>query len=262
MNSKKIFNEIDEVKEVEHYNQYSKKKLIRDIYPPSSYCRRSIIRKAFSKFPFRTRKFNTILDIGCGNGANAKYLSGHYKKYIGVDISPGMVKLAKLFNKENKEAKFYVSRIQDFNIPDCNDVDLVLFDGALHHIENPSEVFKILKEKINIGTYFIAREPQNTNFLIQLLRKLRMKIDKSYSSQQVFFSENELRSILKDAGINNFKFRYQDYLITPISQVILKPQFIFMPLAILIILMESFVDIIMIGKLRKLSWNIVIYGKF
>ena len=89
-----------------------------------------------------------------------------------------------------------------------------------------------------------------------------MKIDKSYSSQQVFFSENELRSILKDAGINNFKFRYQDYLITPISQVILKPQFIFMPLAILIIFMESFVDIILIGKLRKLSWNIVIYGKF
>ena len=95
-------------------------------------------------------------------------------------------------------------------------------DGALHHM---TEISKILysKKKIDKGTIFIAREPQNANKLFQVARKIRMKIDKSYSSNQIFFSEQQLKDILNKSGMKNIKFCYSGFITPIIAQVIMKP---------------------------------------
>ncbi len=36
-----------------------------------------------------------ILDLGCGNGRQSRFLAQHYKQVIGVDISPSAIELAK-----------------------------------------------------------------------------------------------------------------------------------------------------------------------
>ena len=92
-----------------HYNNFADHKTLRDTYLPSKLCRRDIIRNAFNK-NFLTKKY-VILDIGCGIGANAVYLKDKYSKYIGVDISSEMIRIAKLFCKNLKNVEFHTANI-------------------------------------------------------------------------------------------------------------------------------------------------------
>ena len=39
-----------------------------------------------------------ILDVGCGVGITDHYLTGHFKKLHGIDLSPGVVRKAKNLN--------------------------------------------------------------------------------------------------------------------------------------------------------------------
>jgi len=243
-----------------HYNNFAEHKTLRDTYLPSKFCRRDIIRNAFNK-NFLKKKF-VILDIGCGIGANALYLKDKYSKYIGVDISSEMIKVAKQFCKNLKNVEFHISNIKDFNIPKDLKIDLVLMDGALHHMTEISKIFRILKRKIDKGTIFIAREPQNSNKLFQVARKVRMKIDKSYSSNQIFFSESQLEDILNESGMKNIQFSYSGFITPIIAQVVMKPSFIFIPISFIFLFFERVLEKILVGPFKKLSWNIVVYAKF
>ena len=243
-----------------HYNNFAEHKTLRDTYLPSKLCRRDIIRNAFNR-NFLKKKF-VILDIGCGIGANALYLKDKYSKYIGVDISSEMIKVAKQFCKNLKNVEFHISNIKDFNIPKDLKIDLVLMDGALHHMTEISKIFGILKRKIDKGTIFIAREPQNSNKLFQVARKVRMKIDKSYSSNQIFFSESQLEDILNESGMKNIQFSYSGFITPIIAQVVMKPSFIFIPISFIFLFFERVLEKILVGPFKKLSWNIVVYAKF
>ena len=152
--------------------------------------------------------------MGCGIGANAHYLKDKYSRYIGVDISSEMISVARKFCKDLNNVNFHISNIKNFKIFNLK-IDLVLMDD-LHHMTEINKILNLLKSKIEKGKIFIAREPQNANKLFQLARKIRMKIDKSYSSNQIFFSELQLFNILKSSGMKDIKFKYSGF-ITPIS---------------------------------------------
>ena len=125
-----------------------------------------------------------------------------------------------------------------------------------------NKILNLLKSKINKGTIFIAREPQNANKLFQLARKIRMKVDKSYSSNQIFFSELQLFNILKCSGMKDIKFKYNGFITPILAQVVLKPFFIFIPISLISLLIERALEKVLVGPFKKLSWNIVVYAKF
>ncbi len=249
-----------ELAEKLHYNKFADHKTRRDAYLPSKLCRRDIIRSVFNKFPLK--KKIVILDVGCGIGANAHYLKDKYSKYIGVDISSEMIRVARKFCKDLNNVNFHVSNIKNFKIPNNVKIDLVLMDGALHHMTEINKILNFLKSKINKGTIFIAREPQNANKLFQLARKIRMKVDKSYSSNQIFFSELQLFNILKCSGMKDIKFKYNGFITPILAQVVLKPFFIFIPISLISLLIERALEKVLVGPFKKLSWNIVVYAKF
>lgn len=49
-----------------------------------------------------------ILDLGCGNGRQSRFLARHFKKVIGVDVSPAAVELARRETVEEKNVDFHV----------------------------------------------------------------------------------------------------------------------------------------------------------
>ena len=149
-----------------------------------------------------------------------------------------------------------------FFIPINSEINLVLMDGALHHMTEIKEVFIYLKKIINKDTVFLAREPQNGNVFFQLLRKIRMKIDNSYSNNQVFFSETQLLNIMEKCEMKEITFKYQGLLSPPFSQVIIRPYFLTFPIVKSFLFLENIIEKITIGPLKKLSWNIIIYAKF
>ena len=88
-----------------------------------------------------------------------------------------------------------------------------------------------------------------------------MLVDKSYSSDQVFFSEIEIKNIFKDAGLSNINFEYQDYLTPIIAQVPMKPEFIFIKVAKFFIKLENFLEKFLPAYFKKFTWNFSIDAK-
>ena len=241
-----------------HYDMFAAKKKIRDFYEPSKICRKAIVKKALERAKIKNKV--NILEIGCGIAATAVYLDGYYKNYIGIDISKEMIEIGKEINRNNKKVKLIVGDAFNPKIKK-GFPDIIFFDGVLHHIDDVKGLLKKLKLIAHKNTIFVAREPHNGNLLFQLLRRIRMLVDKSYSSDQVFFSEIEIKNIFKDAGLSNINFEYQDYLTPIIAQVPMKPEFIFIKVAKFFIKLENFLEKFLPAYFKKFTWNFSIDAK-
>tara|TARA_X000000950_G_scaffold235438_1_gene285881 strand:+ start:339 stop:1100 length:762 start_codon:yes stop_codon:yes gene_type:complete len=242
-----------------HYDEFAVRKKIRDFYEPSKICRKAIVKKALERVKIKNKV--NILEIGCGIAATAIYLDGYYKNYIGIDISKEMIEIGREINRNNKKVKLIVGDAFNLKIKK-GFPDIIFFDGVLHHIDDVRGLLKKLKLISHKNTVFLAREPHNGNFIFQLLRKIRMLVDKSYSSDQIFFSKKEIETIFKDAGFKKINFEYQDYLIPIIAQVPMKPEFIFLIIAKYLIKIEKFLERFLPNYLKKLTWNFSINAKF
>jgi 2-polyprenyl-3-methyl-5-hydroxy-6-metoxy-1,4-benzoquinol methylase len=49
-----------------------------------------------------------LLDLGCGNGRQTRFLAQHFKRVIGVDVSPSAIRLAKLETAEEYNIEYKV----------------------------------------------------------------------------------------------------------------------------------------------------------
>ncbi len=101
-----------------------------------------------------------VLDLGCGNGRFAKYLSGRHNlrvEYLGIDNSENLLEIAKDNLKEVKDIKAIFDDCDITNIPLLKEklsneqFDLVVCIATLHHIpsrEKRSEIINVLKEHL------------------------------------------------------------------------------------------------------------------
>lgn len=78
----------------------------------------------------------TVLDLACGTGnyllSQQKYYQGENIRWIGIDLSPDMLNIAK---SKNLTAEFINSSAESFNLEE-ESVDLVVCNFAFHHFEN------------------------------------------------------------------------------------------------------------------------------
>lgn len=243
------------------FDEIAEKYMRKDIAPSSTLPRKAQLVTAIQSFLEKKNTLGTVVDIGCGIGAPAKYLTGLYDRYIGIDQSAEMISVARYFNRKEKQAEFIADNIKGPQVPK-KIADIILSIGALHHMTELERVMETLVEIAKPNTDLLIIEPQNANPLIQGMRWLRGKIDKGYSEEQIFFSEAELVELLTNAGIMDLKISYQGYLSTPFAQVIIPPQFLTYRLSQTAILIDRWLQAHLKGELRKLSFNIIITGKF
>lgn len=94
-----------------------------------------------------------ILDIGCGTGEDAIFLSRYAEKVYGLDISPLAIKMAeeKSIRKGGK-VKFMSGSV--FSLPfDRNEFDLLTDRGCLHNLDlsdwtkYEAEAYRVLKDR-------------------------------------------------------------------------------------------------------------------
>jgi len=83
-----------------------------------------------------------ILDLGCGNARFLPFFEEARVDYVGVDVCPELIEIAK---QKYPKRKFYIQNAQNLSFPN-NFFDKVYSIAVLHHI--PSEQFRIqfLKE--------------------------------------------------------------------------------------------------------------------
>lgn len=239
-----------EHKDKELFDRIAEEYSRKDTYPVSQYARRFQILSLLRLL--KRDQFQHILDIGCGPGFNARYLADRYSDYTGIDYSEGFIKVAETMHPGKR---FIQCNIKEADKKLGKSYDLILGVGILHHIDNPEEALRSIRNLCGKETSLAFVEPYNGNPLIQTLRWLRKRFDSSYSDDQVFFSRKELVDIFKKNGYKVRKVRFQGYLSTPFAQVILKPAWLFYPLCIVSVGIDKFIQKYLNNRL---SWNIQI----
>ncbi len=250
-----------EKKDRELFNNIADEYARKDIVKSTSLARKDITLRAVKKVISDNKSLGTVLDVGCGAGTQAFHLNGLYKHYIGVDYAEKLIEVGKEITKNLDNVTLLDCNIKNLTIEN-NSVDTILIVGGLHHMTNFEEIFEVFKRVAKPGANLVAIEPQRENPLIQVLRKIRMKINPGYSSDQKFFTKKEMYQILNDLNVKKPEVEYASFLTQPFAQVVLKPQFLFVPIVKVVIALETLVEKVLPKKLGRLSWCINVYCKF
>ena len=91
-------------------------------------------------------QYDYLLDIGCGAGLQAVFLSNKYKKVIGIDSSESMIRTSKLSDKE-KRVKWIKSNINTIRLLIPPNSILFSFE-SFHLIERSNKILEIIKKTI------------------------------------------------------------------------------------------------------------------
>ncbi|MBN2772024.1 MAG: methyltransferase domain-containing protein, partial [Spirochaetes bacterium] len=240
------------IKDKELFDKIANKYAEKDLYSVSKAARKFQIDSLIKLIDpvLLEKKFDKVIEIGCGNGANSVYLKNYYNSYLGIDFSEELIKIANYYY-QNEQTDFFSSDIKDLdkNIK----YDLIVCVGVLHHLPNLKKYLRNIREIGHNDSVYAFLEPLAENPIIQLLRYFRKKIDPDYSKSQIFFKINELKKVFPETGFKITKLKYTGYLTPPFAQVILKPKFVFLPVVKLFIFFDK-----LIQKYcpNRLSWNI------
>ena len=157
-----------------------------------------------------------ILDVGCGPGWSALYLSSMGYSVTGVDNEPKLVELAqKKADDLGVQARFEVADAFDLS-PYYNKFDLVFSCGVLEHFDREVTV-SLLKEQSKCASNVLVEIPTAfTRYTGQI-------------TDERIYSLSELAKIVSDAGIHEtVRFGFGELNATHLHQLIrqLLPRFL------------------------------------
>lgn len=167
----------------------------------------------------------SILEIGCGTGVNSHMLACRTgMQVLGTDLCKPFIAEAKArFSLPNLRYE-----ILDFNQPTRFNgqlFDYIVGNGILHHLYyNLDDALSSMKNLLKPGGGVIFMEPNLCNpyvyliFSYPLLRKAA-----SLEPAEMAFTKNFADQKLKNAGFENIKIEYKDFLLPGIPDFLITP---------------------------------------
>jgi SAM-dependent methyltransferase len=103
----------------------------------------------------RPRKFDRILEIGCGPGTFVPFLS--FAEYVGIDTNPKYIKLAQT---RFPHCSFVNARVSDYTLPEIEHFDIVLACGVVHHLDDieAGKLFRIARLALKTSGRLITHD--------------------------------------------------------------------------------------------------------
>jgi len=87
----------------------------------------------------------TILDFGCGDGAQLSLLKLENRRYFGIDVSPSAIDLCKsIYRNANFEFNLWDGSTLDISLP--NEIDLSMSNDVLYHLTDDIAYKNYMKE--------------------------------------------------------------------------------------------------------------------
>lgn len=126
---------------------------------------------------FEKFKNKDVLEIGCGIGTDGFEFAKNGAHYVGIDLTPNSVKLAKeRFDLFNVKGEFKVVNAEEgLPFPD-NSFDHIYSFGVIHHSPNTEaivdEMYRVLKPSGTFTVMLYNRSSINYYIEIMFLRKL------------------------------------------------------------------------------------------
>jgi ArsR family transcriptional regulator len=153
--------------------------------------------KALSEALLKILNYDTVADLGAGEGTLAQLLAQRARKVIAVDHSPKMVEFGTRLAKDHglPNLEYRLGDIEEIPIED-RAVDLVIFSQALHHATHPP---KALEEARRIV------KPGGTLVILDLLQHSFDKARELYADVWLGFPEAELADMMAAAGFSHIE---------------------------------------------------------
>jgi ubiquinone/menaquinone biosynthesis C-methylase UbiE len=149
------------------------------------------LKKLLSSF---IPKDKHILEIGCGTGDLLASLNP--KVGYGLDLSPEMIKLAKIRHSSSKNLSFSTQSINKFKSKNLN---FIFMADVIEHLEDPQKTFTQISQIMTKNTIFICTyanpiwEP-----VLMLAEKLKLKMPEGDHYRIKF---KDIESILKKSDL-------------------------------------------------------------
>ena len=117
--------------------------------------RRKLLRNILGKVTNSKKK--SIIDLGCGNGTNLKYLFNKYRKKVGIELDSFSFKNAKIINPKAKILNFDLNEIDKIK----EKFNLVSILDVLYHedITDPTKLIEKAQNLNSVDDYLIISEP-------------------------------------------------------------------------------------------------------
>lgn len=143
----------------------------------------------------------TILDIGCYQGANAKYLKEKYDKVRFIGLEGNAEAISNAYVEVDEIHQVDLDNI-DFSILNKTNVDFIILGDVLEHLKEPDVLMIKIKKIIHQDTLIIVSIPniQYYETFLQLLlgkfpRRERGIFDKTHLR---WFTYKEFKKMLED----------------------------------------------------------------
>lgn len=104
-------------------------------------------------FSYLQKEGPSVLEIGCGNGRDAKEILKYVNngRYLGIDISEELIEIAR---KNVPEGKFEINDIENYNFPKGFDI-IFAFASLIHSdVIELEKIFDKAHESLNEGGIF------------------------------------------------------------------------------------------------------------
>ena len=142
------------------------------------------------------KKYNKLLDIGCGKGFTGKSIINFCKNYYGIDISSSAVKIAK---KKIKNGNFVVGSA--LNLPyEDKTFDLIVCSEVLEHIPKFKKAIKEISRVVKTNGDVIVTCPNKFNPDMMLKTYLEGKYTK-----QIYDKPIEYYELIREFKNNNLR---------------------------------------------------------
>lgn len=142
---------------------------------------------------------HAVLEIGCGTGSTALELAPGVASYVGTDVSPEMIKIAKDKQFADLPARLRFDVAPADALPD-GPFDAILALNLLHLVRDPAHVLRAVSDALPRDGLFIAKTPlikDGAWFLPPMIKLMRLFGKAPFVNS---FSSRELAKMLKSAG--------------------------------------------------------------
>jgi ubiquinone/menaquinone biosynthesis C-methylase UbiE len=152
----------------------------------------------------------TFLDLGCGTGWAVRFVSklvNENGKFIGIDISGGMIEKAIINARRFKNVSFLKASAEELPF-ERESFDSILCTNSFHHYLHPdivmAEIFRVLKTH---GRIYILDVTSDDRF-ISWINSLVKKKEKAHVS---FYRTSEYKNMFLKSGLKHIESKKINY---------------------------------------------------
>jgi ubiquinone/menaquinone biosynthesis C-methylase UbiE len=156
----------------------------------------------------RPRRSEVLLDLGCGNGHHLLALGPDVARGIGIDLSPGMIELARARLRSSPSSAnlaFAVDNAEELRGIADQSVDLVICIGAFEHMLDKRGVLASSYRVLRCGGRFFCLTLQADYVWYRTIAPLLGVATKHLSSDRML-TQGEFSALLDEVGFRRSRF--------------------------------------------------------